>query len=79
MNAAPKGGTRRCVIHGFTGLDRLLWALPFKLGYRAIARHVIKGAGAPTGAPNDLTMTLPDGCIYEILDECGNFKPWSAP
>ena len=76
---APAGNSnRRIQITGYTGKDCLLYFLPRFLQARLIARRILRRLGAVSGPDDAISITFPDGSVYEIIGPRGQVRPFRS-
>jgi len=62
-------------ITGFTGWDRLLQLLPYKLQERLVSKRVLRFYGLKVGSEAEaVSVTLPSGWTFDIIDSAGRTR-----
>ena len=59
-----------------TGWDALITHLPNCIRIPIFAKKIARALGAPAGS-GELTFSLPDGTVWEVLDGQGTARPFT--
>ena len=70
---------RRYNITAYAGKDIFLHFLPASWQAKRLGKRILTGLSTSVQGPGDITFMLPSGEVYEILDNDGRVRAWTAP